>query len=58
MNLNPPYKVRLALYVIFSIGGFVVAYLTNKGTIGTDEVTLYTTVTGFVFALAGINTKE
>jgi hypothetical protein len=57
MQFNPSPTVRLALYVLFSIGGLVVAYLVKKDSISTDEVALYTAVTSFVFGLAGINTK-
>lgn len=60
MNVNLPAKVRLALYIFFGIGSLVVTYLSVKTIIGVDEVSLWTGISAFVFALAGINvnTKE
>lgn len=55
MNINLPPKVRLVVYVVFGVGSLVVTYLVNKGQIGADEVQLFTGLSAFAFALAGLN---
>ena len=56
MNLNPPRRVRAALYVANLIGTPVVAYALAKGWIGTLEVTLWSAEAAVTFGLAGLNT--
>ena len=56
MTLNPPRRVRAALYVVNMIGTPVVAYALAKGWIGTLEVTLWGAEATAAFGLAGLNT--
>ncbi len=55
MNLNPPRKVRIALYVLTACGTPVVAYLLAKEIIGTLEVTLWSAEVAVVNAMAALN---
>jgi hypothetical protein len=56
MTLNPPRKVRAAIYVANLIGTPVVAYLLAKGYIGNLELSLWGAEATAAFALAGLNT--
>lgn len=58
MQLNPSAKVRLAIYITFGVGAFVVDYLFSKGVISIDEVTLFVKSSAFIFGLAGINVNK
>jgi len=58
MSLNPPYKVRAALYVLTMIGTPVMAYLLSKGYIGTLEMALWSGEVSVVSALAAFNTSS
>ncbi len=55
MNLNPPPKVRVAIYILFGLGNLISVYLLKKNHIGTDEVALYNAIGTFVYGLASIN---
>lgn len=56
MNLNPPRRVRAALYVLTAIGTPVVAYLNAKGIVGSLEVALWSAEVTIVNGLAALNT--
>lgn len=56
MTLNPPRKVRAAIYILTAIGAPVATYLLAKGVIGDLEMTLWAAVTTVVNALAFANT--
>lgn len=58
MNLNPPSKVRAALYIFTAIATPIVAYLLAKGFIGTLEVTLWSAEVTVVSAMAGFNVTK
>ena len=45
-----PRPVRLALYLIYALGGVVAIYLSAKGIIGVDELTLWAGL-GSVFGM-------
>ena len=57
MNLNPPEKIRKALYIITGVGGPIVAYLLAKDLIGTVEVTLWSAEVAVVSAMAAFNVQ-
>lgn len=54
VNLSP--KVRLAIYIIGSVGSLVAGYLFTKGYIGPEEVALWGGFVALAFGLAGLNT--
>lgn len=56
MPLNPPRRVRAALYVLTAIGTPVVAYLNAKGYIGSLEVGLWSAEVAAASGLAALNT--
>lgn len=58
MTINFPYKVRAAIYIANMIGSPVMAYLLDRGVIGTKEVALWAAEMVAVFALAGLNVKK
>lgn len=55
MNLNVPYKVRAALYVLTALGTPVVAYLKAKHLIGDLEMNLWAAEVAVVNVLAAFN---
>lgn len=55
MRLNPPRRVRVAIYVCNVVAAPVVAYAFSKGWIGTLEMTLYSSEVAGAFMLAGLN---
>ena len=56
MHLNPPRRVRAALYLITAIGTPVAAYLKVKGYIGDEELALWAAEVTVVNGLAALNT--
>ena len=56
MRLNPPRRVRAALYVLTAIGTPVIAYLNARGIIGAGEVTLWSAEVAIIGGMAAINT--
>lgn len=56
MNLNPPRRVRAALYVLTAVGTPVVAYLNVKGVLGDPELVLWAAEVTVVNGLAALNT--
>lgn len=56
MPLNPPRRVRAALYVLTMVGTPLAAYLKFKGLIGDPELALWGAEVTIVSALAGLNT--
>lgn len=58
MQLNPPHQVRVAIYVFTTFGSLVMAYLVAKEIVGMAEVTLWTSFTAAVTAMAGLNVKK
>lgn len=56
MRINPPRRVRAALYVLTAVGTPVVAYLKAKGYIGDLELTLWAAEVTVVNGLAALNT--
>ncbi|MBA2952099.1 hypothetical protein GON03_18970 [Nocardioides sp. MAH-18] len=56
MNLNPPRRVRAAIYIANVVGAPLVAYCFAKGWIGQLEVTLWSGEVSAAFLLAGLNT--
>lgn len=57
MNLNPPRRVRAALYVLTAVGTPVAAYLNLKGYIGDPELVLWAAEVTVVNGLAALNTQ-
>lgn len=58
MTLNPPPKVRAALYVLTAVGAPVMAYLLIKGVIGPDEMALWAAEVTVVAGMAGLNVAK
>lgn len=58
MTLNPPPKVRAALYALTALGGPVVVYLLAKGIIGNLEMALWTGEVTAVSLMAGFNVMK
>lgn len=58
MNLNPPRRVRAALYVLTAVGTPVVVYLQAKGLIGDLELILWSAEVTVVNGLAALNTQS
>lgn len=58
MNVNLPYKVRAALYVLTALGAPIIAYLFAKGHIGEIEVTLWAAEVTVVNTLAALNVSK
>jgi hypothetical protein len=56
MTINPPRRVRAALYVFTAVGTPIAAYLKLKGYIGDAELALWAGEVTIVTGLAGINT--
>lgn len=56
MTLNPPRRVRAALYVLTAVGTPVVAYLNVKGILGDPEMVLWAAEVTVVNGLAALNT--
>ena len=56
MNLNPPRRVRAALYVLTALGTPIAAYLKLKGYIGDAELALWGAEVTIVNSLAALNT--
>ena len=56
MKLNPPRKVRAALYIFTAVGSFVVTGLALYEIVGAKEVTLWTSFTVLIATMAGRNT--
>lgn len=56
MNLNPPRRVRAALYVLTAIGTPIAAYLKFRGIIGDPELALWGAEVTVVNGLAALNT--
>lgn len=50
-----PRRLRLIIYIIFSIGSLVMTYLGAKHMIGMDEIVLWTGVAALIGGLAGVN---
>lgn len=55
MTLNPPSKVRAALYIITIVGTPLVAYLSARHIIGDLEVALWSAEVAVVNAMAALN---
>lgn len=58
MNLNPPRRIRAALYVLTAVGTPVVAYLNVKGILGDPEMVLWAAEVTVVNGLAALNTPS
>lgn len=58
MKLNPPPKVRVALYIFTAVGSLAVTYLSVRGVIGVDEVALWTSFTTLIAGMAGFNVPK
>lgn len=58
MNLNPPRRVRLALYLLTVLGTPLVAYLNAKGILGALEVSFWSAEVAVVTGLAALNTSN
>jgi len=58
MELNLPPSVRFVLYVLTSVAGIVITYLSATGKIGAEAVTAFSAVVAFVAGLAGYNVKR
>jgi hypothetical protein len=55
MTLNPPRKVRAALYIFTAVGTPLVAYLKVKGLIGDPELVLWAAEVTVVNGIAALN---
>lgn len=58
MNLNPPPKVRAALYILTALGTPVVFYLKAKGIIGDLELNLWGAEITAIGIMAGLNVSK
>lgn len=58
MKINPPKRVRQAIYLVTGFGTPIVAYLLAKEIIGTLEVALWSAEVAFASGLAAINVKK
>lgn len=58
MILNPPPKIRAAVYVFTALATPVMTYLLVKGYIGEAEMALWGAEMTAVFAMAGLNVTE
>jgi len=58
MELNLPPQVRFVIYVLTSVAGILVTYLSAVGKIGPEAVTAFSAVVAFVAGLAGYNVKR
>jgi hypothetical protein len=58
MTVNPPRRVRIALYLITVLGTPLIAYLNAKGILGSLEVTLWSAEVAVVTGLAALNTTS
>ena len=56
MNLNPPRRIRAALYLLTAVGTPIAAYLKVKGYIGDEELALWAAEVTVVNGLAALNT--
>lgn len=56
MTLNPPRRIRAALYIFTALGTPLVAYLALKGYIGDPELALWGAEVTVVNGLAALNT--
>jgi hypothetical protein len=56
MPLNPPRRVRAALYVLTAVGTPIAGYLKFKGYIGDAELALWGAEVTVVNTLAALNT--
>lgn len=56
MPLNPPRRVRAALYILTAVGTPLVAYLNARGIIGDLEVALWSAEVAVTTGLAALNT--
>lgn len=57
MNLNPPAKIRKALYILNIVGAPLVAYAVAKGYIGQLELNLWSGEVSATALLAGYNVE-
>lgn len=57
MRLNPPRRVRAALYILTAVGTPVFAYLKVKGYIGDPELVLWSAEVTVVNGLAALNAQ-
>ena len=58
MNLNPPYKVRAALYVLLMLGSPIIAYLQTENLIGASELNLWLGLSTVIAFMAGLNVNK
>lgn len=58
MELNLPPQVRFVVYVLTSLAGIFVTYLSATGKISADAVTAFSAAVAFVAGLAGYNVKK
>lgn len=56
MNLNPPRKVRVLIYLASLVLSPVMTYLLAKGVIGDLEMALWSAEVSVAFGLAALNT--
>lgn len=56
MNINPPRRVRAALYILTALGTPLAAYLKVKGYIGDEELALWAAEVTVVNGMAALNT--
>jgi len=58
MSLNPPRKVRAAIYIFSVLATPLVIYARSKGYIGDLEVALWSAEQMAVLSLAAVNTNN
>ena len=58
MTLNPPRKIRAAIYIFTALGAPIVSYLLAKGVIGELEMALWSAEVTAATALAFANTTK
>lgn len=55
MTVSLPYKIRIAIYVVASIGSLLIAYLNVKHYVGDAEMALWNGLAGLTTAMAASN---
>jgi hypothetical protein len=58
MEFNLPTNVRFAIYILTSLAGILLTYLSATGQISQDAMTAFSATVIFVAGLAGYNVKR
>ena len=58
MNINPPAKIRKALYIVTGLVNILMLYLSVKGYVGEAETAAWASLNLFISGLAGYNVSD